>query len=118
MSGYSRLDLARSESYRCVMPDLRGFGLSDAPPGGYEKRQLGDDLLALLDALELGRVGYVGHDWGGFIGFGLALRAPERFTGLLALSVPHPWPSWHDQLNPLRLAAFAYQVPLSMPLVG
>jgi pimeloyl-ACP methyl ester carboxylesterase len=100
------------------MPDLRGFGLSDAPPGGYEKRQLGDDLLALLDALDLDRVGYIGHDWGGFIGFELATRAPERLSGLLALSVPHPWPSWHDRLNPLRLAAFAYQLPLSAPLVG
>jgi pimeloyl-ACP methyl ester carboxylesterase len=106
------------DRYRCVMPDLRGFGLSDAPPGGYDKRQLGDDLVVLLDALELPRVGYVGHDWGGFIGFELALRAPERFTGLLALSIPHPWPSWHDRLHPLRLAAFAYQLPLSMPLLG
>jgi pimeloyl-ACP methyl ester carboxylesterase len=52
------------------------------------------------------------------IGFLLALRSPERITGLLALSIPHPWPSWHDRLNPWRLTAFAYQLPLSAPVVG
>ena len=106
------------DRYRCVMPDLRGFGLSDAPAAGYEKERLRDDVIALLDTLGLRRVGYVGHDWGSYIGFLLALHAPERLTGLLALSVPHPWPSWHDRLNPLRLAAFSYQIPLSTPVLG
>ena len=42
---------------RLVMIDLRGFGWSDAPPGGYDKQTLADDLLAVLDALGLERVG-------------------------------------------------------------
>lgn len=107
-----------AKDYRCLMPDLRGFGWSQAPRQGYEKEQLASDLLALLDALELDRVGYVGHDWGAFSGFLLALRAPERVTGMLVMSIPHLWPSRHDQSNPWRLASFAYQVPLSTPLVG
>jgi pimeloyl-ACP methyl ester carboxylesterase len=100
------------------MPDLRGFGRSEAPSTGYDKLRLAQDLVALLDALEIPRVHYIGHDWGAFIGFVLALRAPERVTSLLALSIPHPWPSWHDRLSPQRLIAFAYQLPLSTPLVG
>ena len=33
----------------------------------------------------------VGHDWGAFAGFLMALRAPERMEKLLALSIIHPW---------------------------
>ncbi|HEV2075610.1 MAG TPA: alpha/beta fold hydrolase [Thermoleophilaceae bacterium] len=107
-----------TERFRCVMPDLRGHGWSEAPADGYDKEQLATDLLNLMDALRLDRAGYVGHDWGAFVGFLLALRAPERISRLLALSIPHLWPSRHDRLNPWRLAAFGYQVPLSAPLVG
>jgi pimeloyl-ACP methyl ester carboxylesterase len=107
-----------ASDFRCVMPDLRGHGWSQAPRGGYEKERLADDLLNLLDALGLERVGYVGHDWGAYTGFLLGMRAPERLSGFLALSIPHPWPSRHDRLNPARLAAFAYQIPLSTPIVG
>jgi pimeloyl-ACP methyl ester carboxylesterase len=46
---------------------------------------------SLLDALALERVLLVGHDWGAFIGYLLVLGAPQRFGGLMALSVPHPW---------------------------
>src|ERR1043165_5813428 len=40
-----------------LMPDLRGFGWSDAPESGYEKQGLADDLLAVLAALALPRGG-------------------------------------------------------------
>jgi pimeloyl-ACP methyl ester carboxylesterase len=106
-----------SQRFRCLMPDLPGHGWSQAPASGYEKEHLVGDLLALLDRLEVDRVGYVGHDWGGFCGYLAAMRAPARLTGLLALSVPHPWPSWHDRLNPWRVSAFAYQLPLSTPVM-
>jgi pimeloyl-ACP methyl ester carboxylesterase len=105
-----------ADEFRLVMPDLRGHGWSDAPAGGYEKEQLARDLIALLDALELDRVGYLGHDWGAFAGYLAAIAAPERIRALIALSIPHPWPSRHDRLNPWRLAGFAYQLPLSSPL--
>ena len=98
-------ELARE--HRCLMPDLRGLGWSDTPRDGYEKEQFASDMLALLDALGIERAGYVGHDWGGFSGLLLALRAPERLTGLLLVSIPHVWASRHDQRNPRRLAAFA-----------
>jgi pimeloyl-ACP methyl ester carboxylesterase len=107
-----------ADRFRCLMVDLRGHGWSEAPPNGYEKERLAGDLLGLLDALGLDRVAYVGHDWGGFCGYLLALRAPERLTGLVALSVPHLWPSPRDRFDPRRAAAFAYQVPLSITPVA
>ena len=102
--------------FRVVMADLRGHGWSDAPADDYEKERLAADMIGLLDALELDRVGYIGHDWGAFVGYLTAFAAPERIRALLTLSIPHPWPSRHDRLNPWRLAAFAYQLPLASPL--
>ena len=105
-------------SHRCLMPDLRGMGRSEAPAQGYEKETLADDLLGVLDRFGLSSVRYVGHDWGGWIGLLLGMRAPDRISSLVALSIPHPWPSWHDRLNPWRLSAFGYQLPLSTPGIG
>jgi len=76
---------------RALAMDLRGFGWSDAPRHGYEKENLASDVLAVLDELGLERVKLVGHDWGGWIGFLLCLRAPERFDRYLALNIPTPW---------------------------
>jgi pimeloyl-ACP methyl ester carboxylesterase len=88
---------------RLVMPDLRGSGWTDAPPGGYDSATRVDDLLALLDALGLERVWLAGHDWGARTGFLACLRAPELFGGFLALNAVHPWP------GPLRSAPHAWR---------
>jgi pimeloyl-ACP methyl ester carboxylesterase len=112
---WRRVAPSLASDFRVVMPDLRGHGWSDAPPGGYEKERLARDLIALLDALELERVPYIGHDWGAFVGYLVAISAPERVRALMALSIPHPWPSRHDRLNPWRLAGLAYQLPLASP---
>jgi pimeloyl-ACP methyl ester carboxylesterase len=76
---------------RLIMPDLRGFGWSDAPPGPIEPEVFARDLLALLDALELEQVDVVGHDWGGYSSLILSARHPERVRRLLAISTPHLW---------------------------
>jgi pimeloyl-ACP methyl ester carboxylesterase len=104
-----------SGDFRCIAVDLRGHGWSEAPRDGYEKERLADDLLALLDALQVDRVTLAGHDWGAFIGFLIALRAPERLSSLVAMGISHLWPSRRDRLDPRQLATFAYQVPLSLP---
>lgn len=106
-----------ADRYRLVMPDLRGHGWTDAPSGGYDKEQLATDLLGLLDAMELPRVGLIGHDWGGWTGFLACLRAPERFRAFLALGIVHPFqrPTLGKALQGWRMA---YQLPLSTPLLG
>jgi pimeloyl-ACP methyl ester carboxylesterase len=77
--------------YRLICSDLRGFGWTDAPGRGYDSETFAADTVALLDALKLERVGLIGHDWGGFASFLVALRNPERVSALLALSAPIPW---------------------------
>jgi pimeloyl-ACP methyl ester carboxylesterase len=80
-----------AQEFRVIAPDLRGLGWSEAPPAGYDKETLASDVLNLLDALALARVKLMGHDWGGWVGFLMCLRAPERFERFLALNIPPPW---------------------------
>jgi pimeloyl-ACP methyl ester carboxylesterase len=77
--------------FRLICPDLRGFGWSDAPGRGYDSETFAADAVALLDALGIERVGLIGHDWGGFSSFLVALRHPGRVERLLAVSTPIPW---------------------------
>jgi pimeloyl-ACP methyl ester carboxylesterase len=102
---------------RLIMPDLRGHGWSNAPREGYEKENLVDDVLALMDTLNLDVVGLVGHDWGGWTGFLAALRAPERFSALLALGIVHPFqtPTLATALQAWR---GAYQLFLASPVIA
>jgi pimeloyl-ACP methyl ester carboxylesterase len=102
---------------RLVMPDLRGFGWSDAPPDGYDEQGMADDVLAVLDALGLQRVRIVGHDWGGWIAFLACMTAPERFGRALVLGISPPF----GRPNPRALLDFwrlAYMLPLSAPALG
>jgi pimeloyl-ACP methyl ester carboxylesterase len=108
---------ALADRHRVIAPDLRGFGWSDAPRGGYEKENLATDVLAILDALGIERVKLVGHDWGGWIGFLLCLRAPQRFERYLALNILHPWQSGLGGTLPYAWR-FAYQVVIMTPVVG
>ena len=106
--------------YRCICPDLRGHGWSDAPSDGYEKEQFASDILALLDELGIERFKMVGHDWGAFAGQLMALRAPERMEKLLALSIIHPWITRSGGPAALvkQLLGASYQFVIASPVVG
>jgi pimeloyl-ACP methyl ester carboxylesterase len=77
-------------------------------------------VLAALDELGVERFKLVGHDWGGFASFLIALREPERVEKLLALSIVHPWIQREggvgQQLK--ALAGASYQFVLATPVVG
>jgi pimeloyl-ACP methyl ester carboxylesterase len=102
--------------HRAIAIDLRGFGWSDAPRDGYEKENLATDILAVLDALDRERVKLVGHDWGGWIGFLLCLRAPERFSHYLSLNILTPWPNLRAFVP--ELWRFWYQLVIAAPVLG
>jgi pimeloyl-ACP methyl ester carboxylesterase len=80
-----------ARDFRLICPDLRGFGWTAAPGLGYDAETFAADAVALLDALGIERAGVIGHDWGGFTAFLVALHHPDRVTRLLALSTPIPW---------------------------
>lgn len=102
---------------RVIAPDFRGFGWSDVPPDGYRKDQLKRDVLALMDELGIEEFAVAGHDWGGYVGFLLALEEPERVTSLLAMNVLPPWPPRHSRTR-LDAWRFFYMPVLSTPGIG
>ncbi|HEU5357797.1 MAG TPA: alpha/beta fold hydrolase [Gemmatimonadales bacterium] len=69
--------------WRRIAPDLRGFGLSDAPDLGYSMATWADDLAALLDALGVEQAVLCGHSMGGYIGFEFARRHRARLRALV-----------------------------------
>lgn len=83
---------ALAEDYFVVAPDQRGFGASDKPAGvdNYRAERIVEDLIALADALEIGRFTLVGHDWGGAVSWLAALRHPDRIQRLVIVNAPHP----------------------------
>lgn len=80
------------ESFFLVMPDQRGFAGSDLPQDveAYKADTLIDDIFALARALGLENFALVGHDWGGAIAWGAALREDRRLTRLAIINAPHP----------------------------
>lgn len=78
--------------YRVLAPDLRGYGQSDAPTAvsAYRLEHVCSDVLAMLDALGIGKARVVGHDWGALVGWMLCIDAPQRIEQYVALSVGHP----------------------------
>jgi pimeloyl-ACP methyl ester carboxylesterase len=77
---------------RVIVPDQRGYGLSDRPQGvsAYHLDRLAGDVLALADACGFATFRLVGHDWGGLVAWWVASRYPERIDRLAILNAPHP----------------------------
>jgi pimeloyl-ACP methyl ester carboxylesterase len=69
-----------ADRYTVVVPDLRGFGDSDKPYGPFGPEGHAADMLALIEALGIERIGVVGHDVGGAAMPHLARKAPERLA--------------------------------------
>ena len=74
---------ALSERFRVIRYDHRGHGGSPVMPGPYTIDELGSDVLAMLDRLEVERVFYCGLSLGGMIGMWLASHAPARIQRLV-----------------------------------
>src|SRR6516164_2567428 len=78
-----------AEHFTVIAPDLRGLGNSDRPMTGYDKRTLASDVYGLVQSLGFGKIGLIGHDWGGTVAFYLAYDHPEMVRRLLILeSIP------------------------------
>lgn len=89
---YARqLDMLVTAGFRVAAPTMRGYAPSGEPRSGrYTISALGDDLVALAEALSPdAKVHLVGHDWGAIAAFSAAAVAPERFATLTTMAVPH-----------------------------
>jgi epoxide hydrolase 4 len=77
---------------RVIVPDQRGYNLSDKPKGiaAYSVDQLVKDIIGLIQELDYEKVNLVGHDWGAFVAWMLAIKNPEMLHRLGIINVPHP----------------------------
>jgi pimeloyl-ACP methyl ester carboxylesterase len=80
------------EGYRVVIPDQRGYNLSDKPEGkeNYRMELLVQDIIGLADSLKLDKFHLVGHDFGAMVAWWIAIYYPERINRLVISNVPHP----------------------------
>ena len=83
---------ALAERFDVIVPDLRGYGASDAPQDdeghdAYSKRTMAADIAALMDALGIDAAHVMGHDRGARVAYRLALDAPERVRRLGILEI-------------------------------
>jgi len=95
---WRHLVVAFRDQFRVVVPDHVGCGLSDKPQTyAYTLDQHVDNLVRLIDALDLQGITLLGHDWGGAIGLGAALRRMDRVARIVLFNTgafpPHfvPW---------------------------
>jgi pimeloyl-ACP methyl ester carboxylesterase len=80
--------------FHVVAPDMRGYGQTDQPHeiDQYTMLHLVGDMVGLLDALGVETTVIAGHDWGAPVAWHAALLRPDRFRGVIGLSVPfRPW---------------------------
>jgi pimeloyl-ACP methyl ester carboxylesterase len=77
---------------RVIAPDLRGYNLSDKPKEvlAYHLEEAAKDILGLIMSASPGKAAVVGHDWGGFVAWWLALRYPQFVERVAVLNIPHP----------------------------
>lgn len=77
----------RDAGFRCIAPDMAGFGRSDKPTdvGWYSYDRHTELIGSLVERLDLRDATIVVHDWGGPVGMRVFVEAPERFARLVAM---------------------------------
>jgi haloalkane dehalogenase len=77
----------RDAGFRCIVPDLPGFGRSDKPidEGWYSYDRHTDAIAALVEDLDPRGATMVVHDWGGPIGMRIAVEQPDRFARIVLM---------------------------------
>src|SRR5262249_4324115 len=89
-----------TQHFRLVRYDRRGHGQSAAPKGPYSMEQLGRDVLAVIDALDIEKINWCGLSMGGMVGMWLGANAPERINKLILSNTAAYFPDktlWNDR---------------------
>lgn len=108
---WSRVAPVFARDFRVIIPDLRGYGLSDAPPDdpghtAYSKREMARDIVAVMDALGLPHAMILGHDRGARVTYRLALDQPGRVTRVGIIEIAPTADYWAHWSAEMALAAY------------
>ncbi|KAJ8398067.1 hypothetical protein AAFF_G00431440 [Aldrovandia affinis] len=108
--------------FRVLVPDMKGYGDSSAPPEieEYSQEQICQDLLTLMDKLGIPQVTLVGHDWGGVLVWNMAQCHPERVRAVGSLNTPlFPVDPNSNPMEKLKATPiFNYQIYFQQPGVA
>ena len=86
--------------YHVIGVTRRGFGDSSAPASGYGADRLGDDVLAVIDALKISKPVLAGHSLGGEELSSIGSRYPERVAGLIYLDAGYSYAYYAPDIEP------------------
>jgi len=125
---WSKVAPVLAERFHVIIPDLRGYGGSDAPPDDdahrtYSKRRMARDVVALMDHLGLASAHILGHDRGARVSYRLALDHPERVRRLGIIEIAPTIDYWDNWGRDMGLAAWhwtflAQPAPLPERMIG
>ena len=89
--GWKNVIMGLKDHYKLIVPDMRGYNLSDKPEGveNYDLNILVDDIKGLSEELQLGKFYLAGHDWGGIVAWSFAERYPDLLEKLIVINAPH-----------------------------
>ncbi len=105
---------------RVILPDQRGYNLSDKPPGlsAYRLDVLAKDVASLMDVLRYERAVVVGHDWGGVVAWTAAVLDPRRVERLAVLDAPYlPVVAGSLFTHPEQLVKSSYMYFFQLPFL-
>lgn len=108
---WHRVAPALMQRFTCVMPDLRGYGLSACPHNdpaneAYSKRAMAQDLIGLMQSLGYSKFAVVGHDRGGRVAYRMALDHPSAVSCLAVLDIVPTYAMWHGFTVKLAMKAY------------
>jgi haloacetate dehalogenase len=100
-----------ARQFDVIIPDLRGYGDSDAPPDtaaqtAYSKREMARDIVGMMDGLGIARAHVMGHDRGARVAYRLALDHPQRVDRLGIVEVVPTAEFWRAWTAELALRAY------------
>ncbi|TMJ60991.1 MAG: alpha/beta hydrolase [Alphaproteobacteria bacterium] len=108
--------------FHAVAPDMRGYGQTDRPEAidQYTLFHIVGDIVGLIDAIGERQAVVVGHDWGAPVAWHAALWRPDRFRGVIGLSVPFRprGPARPTTVMPQNDHAIFYQLYFQQPGVA
>lgn len=117
-----------AKHFDVIIPDLRGYGDSDAPPDveghkTYSKRQMAADIVALMDTFNLPTAHILGHDRGGRVAYRFALDHPDRILRLGIIEIVPTgdfWANWNANLamQAYHWTFLAQPAPLPERMIG
>lgn len=104
---WHRIAPALAQDFKVIVMDIRGYGLSVAPPGNgretYSKRTMATDIVEVMRHLGHERFAVIGHDRGARVGYRLALDQPQHVAALVLLDIVPTCVVW----NQIRAGTFA-----------